>query len=68
MIFPIADVIAYIARTITLNPGDVIATGTPAGVGFARNPPVFLRPGDTIEVGVDGIGVLRNPIAPRRAL
>ena len=63
MLFPIAHLLAYITRFITLHPGDLIATGTPAGVGFARNPPVFLKPGDTIEVEVEGLGVLSNPVA-----
>jgi 2-keto-4-pentenoate hydratase/2-oxohepta-3-ene-1,7-dioic acid hydratase in catechol pathway len=62
MIFPIAQLIPFISRTITLRPGDLISTGTPAGVGFARKPPVFLQPGDVIEVGVDGVGELRNPV------
>ena len=58
-----ARLLAYLTRYITLQPGDLIATGTPAGVGFARNPPVFLKPGDTIEVEVEGLGVLSNPVA-----
>lgn len=67
MIFPISELIPFITRTITLRAGDVISTGTPAGVGFARKPPVFLKPGDVIEVGVEGIGELRNPVSPKRA-
>jgi hypothetical protein len=55
--------IEFISESITLEPGDVIATGTPGGVGFARNPPVFLKPGDEIEVLIDGIGGLGNPVA-----
>jgi 2-keto-4-pentenoate hydratase/2-oxohepta-3-ene-1,7-dioic acid hydratase in catechol pathway len=47
---------------MTLEPGDVIITGTPAGVGYARKPPVFMKQGDTIEIEIDGIGVLSNPI------
>jgi 2-keto-4-pentenoate hydratase/2-oxohepta-3-ene-1,7-dioic acid hydratase in catechol pathway len=62
MIFPIADVIAYLSQVITLEPGDVIATGTPAGVGMAKTPPLFLHDGDVVEVGVDGVGALRNTI------
>lgn len=62
MIFGVARLIAYISRTLTLEPGDIIATGTPAGVGFARKPPVLLKPGDLIEVEVERIGVLRNPV------
>ena len=62
MLFPLARLLAYLTRYLTLEPGDLIATGTPAGVGFARQPPVFLKPGDVIEVEVERIGVLRNPV------
>lgn len=62
MIFPVAELIAYVSRGITLEPGDVILTGTPAGVGMARTPNVWLTPGDTIEIEIDGIGTLRNPV------
>lgn len=62
MIFPVADLIAFISRTLTLYPGDIIATGTPAGVGFARKPPVLLKPGDVIEIEIEGVGTLRNPV------
>jgi 2-keto-4-pentenoate hydratase/2-oxohepta-3-ene-1,7-dioic acid hydratase in catechol pathway len=48
---------------MTLEPGDVISTGTPAGVGFTREPPLWLRPGDVVEVEIDGLGVLSNPVA-----
>ncbi|MCL4293591.1 MAG: fumarylacetoacetate hydrolase family protein [Acidimicrobiia bacterium] len=61
MIFGVAEVIAYLSRFLTLRAGDVITTGTPAGVGFGRRPPIFLRPGDTVEVEIEGIGVLANP-------
>ena len=47
---------------MTLEPGDVVITGTPAGVGYARKPPVFMKQGDTIEIEIDGIGVLSNPV------
>ena len=57
--------ISYITDTVTLRPGDVIATGTPGGIGFARKPPVLLRPGDVVEVEVQGIGSLRTPIVSR---
>jgi acylpyruvate hydrolase len=63
MIFPVARLIEFISTYITLEPGDVIATGTPAGVGVGRNPPVFMQPGDTIEIEVAGLGVLRNTVA-----
>jgi 2-keto-4-pentenoate hydratase/2-oxohepta-3-ene-1,7-dioic acid hydratase in catechol pathway len=62
LIFRIPELIAFLSRTITLEPGDVIATGTPPGVGFARQPPVFLRAGDVMEVEIEGIGVLRNHV------
>jgi len=62
MIFPIAQLIATITAVMTLDPGDVIATGTPAGVGMARTPPRWLRPGDVVRVEIDGIGVLENPV------
>lgn len=62
MIFSVGRILSYISQTTTLRPGDVIATGTPAGVGFVRNPPRFLTPGDTVEVEIDGIGTLRNPV------
>ncbi|KPJ33571.1 2-hydroxyhepta-2,4-diene-1,7-dioate isomerase [Burkholderia multivorans] len=57
MIFPVAKLVAYLSRYMTLYPGDVIATGTPAGVGLWAIPPVFLQPGDTMRVGIDGLGV-----------
>lgn len=63
LVFRIPELIAAISEAITLEPGDVIATGTPPGVGFARKPPQFLRPGDVVEVEIDGLGVLRNPVA-----
>ena len=62
MIFTIAETIAFISRLMTLEVGDVISTGTPAGVGYSRTPPVQLRPGDVVEVEVEGIGTLRNPV------
>jgi 2-keto-4-pentenoate hydratase/2-oxohepta-3-ene-1,7-dioic acid hydratase in catechol pathway len=62
MIFGVADLIAYVTRGLTLFPGDIILTGTPAGVGFARTPPRWLKPGDVVEVDIEGIGVLRNPV------
>ena len=62
MIFPVGDLLARISRTLTLEPGDVIATGTPEGVGYVRTPPWFLTPGDVVEVDIDHLGVLRTPI------
>jgi len=62
MIFKIPYLIEYISRTCTLLPGDIISTGTPDGVGVFMKPPVFLKPGDVVEVEIDGIGCLRNPV------
>ena len=62
MIFPVATLIAELSRGTTLVPGTVILTGTPAGVGMARTPPVYLRAGDVVEVEIERIGVLRNPV------
>jgi len=62
LIFDIPTLIETCSRGITLLPGDIIATGTPSGVGFARKPPVFLRAGDVVEIEIAGIGVLRNPV------
>jgi 2-keto-4-pentenoate hydratase/2-oxohepta-3-ene-1,7-dioic acid hydratase in catechol pathway len=62
MLFDVAAIIAEISRFLTLEPGDIIATGTPAGVGFARTPPEFLQPGDLMETTVEGIGTMRNRI------
>ena len=62
MIFPIARLIAYVSQVCTLSPGDLLFTGTPAGVGFTRQPPVFLQPGDVVEVEIPRIGVLSNPV------
>ncbi len=61
MIFPVADIISYVARFITLEPGDVIATGTPDGVGFARTPPRYMGDGDVMTVWIEGIGELTKP-------
>ena len=54
--------VAFVSNVFTLEPGDLILTGTPPGVGWARDPKVSLRPGDTVEVEVEGIGVLSNPV------
>lgn len=61
-IFPVERLIAHVSQLITLEPGDIIFTGTPPGVGMARKPPVFLKPGDVVEVEIAGLGVLRNPV------
>ena len=62
MIFPLARLLAYLSRYLTLEPGDVVTTGTPAGVGCFMQPPGLLRPGDVVEVAVAGIGTLSNPV------
>jgi 2-keto-4-pentenoate hydratase/2-oxohepta-3-ene-1,7-dioic acid hydratase in catechol pathway len=62
MIFSVAEIVAFASEAITLEPGDLIATGTPAGVGFARTPPVWLQPGDEVTIEIDGIGALSNPV------
>jgi 2,4-diketo-3-deoxy-L-fuconate hydrolase len=63
MVWSVAELVAFISTTITLEPGDVIATGTPAGVGGVRVPPRFLRDGDAVTVEIDGLGALTNPVA-----
>ena len=62
MIFPIPRLISYASTIFTLVPGDVIVTGTPAGVGWSRKPPMIMKPGDVVEVAIEGVGLLRNPI------
>jgi 2-keto-4-pentenoate hydratase/2-oxohepta-3-ene-1,7-dioic acid hydratase in catechol pathway len=62
LIFGIEEIIAYLSKVFTLEPGDLIFTGTPPGVGMARKPPVWLQPGDVVEVEIDGVGTLRNTV------
>ncbi len=62
MIFSVARIIAFLSSLMTLEPGDIIATGTPSGVGFKRTPPLFLRDGDITEVEIERIGRIRNPV------
>jgi 2-keto-4-pentenoate hydratase/2-oxohepta-3-ene-1,7-dioic acid hydratase in catechol pathway len=62
LLFDIPTLIADLSQGITLEPGDIIATGTPAGVGAGRDPQEWMWPGDVIECGVEGIGILRNPV------
>ena len=62
LIFKIPELVAYLSSVVTLEPGDVVATGTPAGVGFARKPPRYLQPGDEVVVSIEGLGELRNPV------
>jgi 2-keto-4-pentenoate hydratase/2-oxohepta-3-ene-1,7-dioic acid hydratase in catechol pathway len=61
-VFRVDEVIAYLSKVFTLEPGDLIFTGTPPGVGMARKPPVWLKPGDVVEVEIDGLGTLRNTV------
>jgi len=67
MMFPIVDLLVYVTQGMTLEPGDIIFTGTPSGVGHARQPPVFMKDGDTCEIEIQGIGVLRNPVVDEKA-
>jgi 2-keto-4-pentenoate hydratase/2-oxohepta-3-ene-1,7-dioic acid hydratase in catechol pathway len=62
LIFGVDETIAYLSQIFTLEPGDLIFTGTPPGVGMARKPPVWLQPGDVVEVEIDGLGILRNSV------
>jgi acylpyruvate hydrolase len=62
MVFPVVPALVTITEAMSLEPGDLLATGTPSGVGYARKPPVWMKPGDTVEVEIEGIGILSNPI------
>jgi 2-keto-4-pentenoate hydratase/2-oxohepta-3-ene-1,7-dioic acid hydratase in catechol pathway len=62
LIFGIPELVAYLSSVVTLEPGDVVATGTPGGVGFARKPPRYLQPGDEVVIRIEGLGELRNPV------
>jgi 2,4-didehydro-3-deoxy-L-rhamnonate hydrolase len=66
MIFSVAEIIAYVSQVITLEPGDLIATGTPAGVGVFKDPKVLLKDGDEVSIEIDGIGTLTNPVRKER--
>ena len=66
MMFPIVELLVYVTQGMTLEPGDIIFTGTPSGVGQARTPPVWMKGGDVCEIEIQGIGVLRNPIADEK--
>ncbi len=67
MLFPVDETIELLTECLTLEPGDVIAMGTPSGVGYARKPPVWMKAGDVIEIEIEGIGTLRNPIKDEAA-
>src|SRR3954449_12718301 len=62
MIFGVAEIVSFVSQAITLEPDDLIITGTPAGVGAFRDPPVWLQPGDEITIEIDGVGSIRNPV------
>jgi 2-keto-4-pentenoate hydratase/2-oxohepta-3-ene-1,7-dioic acid hydratase in catechol pathway len=66
MIFGVAELLVYLSTVFTLEPGDVIYTGTPPGVGVARKPPAYMKDGDVAEVEIEGLGVLRNPVVQER--
>ena len=65
MVFPVTRLISFLSEFMTLEPGDVLATGTPEGVGFTRKPPLFMKDGDVVELEIEKIGVLRNPIVAK---
>ena len=65
MVFPVRQLIAYVSRFMTLQPGDLLSTGTPAGVGHGARPPRYLEPGDTVEQGIDGLGRQRHRVVQR---
>jgi len=62
LIFNVPYLVEFISAAITLEPGDIIATGTPEGVGVFRKPPIFLKPGDVVEIEIERLGILRNPV------
>ena len=62
MIFSVGEILAYLSETMTLYPGDLVVTGTPSGVGYARRPPRFLHPGDEVTVEIERVGSVRTPI------
>jgi 2-keto-4-pentenoate hydratase/2-oxohepta-3-ene-1,7-dioic acid hydratase in catechol pathway len=62
MIWGVDELIAFISSSVTLEPGDIVATGTPSGVGVFRDPPVFLEPGDRVRCEIDGVGSVENPV------
>jgi 2-keto-4-pentenoate hydratase/2-oxohepta-3-ene-1,7-dioic acid hydratase in catechol pathway len=66
MVFGVAEIVAFVSEAITLEPGDLIATGTPAGVGYTRVPPRFLAPGDEVSVEIERVGALTNPVRADR--
>jgi 2,4-didehydro-3-deoxy-L-rhamnonate hydrolase len=67
MVFPVRELVAYVSRFMSLQPGDLISTGTPAGVGHGARPPRYLQPGDVVEMGIDHLGVQRHVVRDWRA-
>jgi len=67
LVFDVATLVSVLSEAFTLQPGDVIVTGTPSGVGLARKPPLWMKPGDVCEVELEGLGILRNPVADQAA-
>lgn len=65
LIFKIPALVSYLSQGLTLEAGDIVLTGTPPGVGYTRKPPVLLKPGDVVEIEIDGVGLLRNPVSAR---
>jgi 2-keto-4-pentenoate hydratase/2-oxohepta-3-ene-1,7-dioic acid hydratase in catechol pathway len=66
MMFPIAETLVDVTQGMTLEPGDLVVTGTPSGVGHARKPPVWMKDGDTIEIDIEKVGILKNPIVDEK--
>jgi len=66
MVFPVSHLVAYVSRFMSLRPGDLISTGTPAGVGHGAKPPRYLQPGDVVEMGIDGLGTQRHVVIERK--
>jgi len=64
MIFGVAKLVSYVSQFMTLMPGDLITTGTPPGVGMGRQPPVYLKPGDSVNLGIEGLGEQRQRVVP----
>ena len=62
MMFDVSEALMLLTQCMTLEPGDILVSGTPSGVGHARKPPVWMKDGDTVEVEVEGLGILQNPI------